>query len=66
MLTPENPGLPGRPVPGALCRLIKADDGATAIEYALIAGIMCVAIVAGMTPIGTALGDLMQTLADAF
>jgi pilus assembly protein Flp/PilA len=36
-------------------RLSRNDSGATAIEYALIAGFVSIAIVAGATVIGTTL-----------
>ena len=35
-----------------LLRLINSRSGATAIEYALIAGLICLAIVAGVTTLG--------------
>lgn len=35
-----------------LLRVLKDWSGATAIEYALIAGIICLAIVAGATTLG--------------
>ena len=34
---------------------LKADSGATSIEYALIAGVISIVIVAGATTIGTRL-----------
>lgn len=36
-------------------RLLRNDSGATAIEYALIAGFVSLAIVAGATVVGTSL-----------
>lgn len=36
-----------------LQKLKKSRSGATAIEYALIAGIICLAVVGGMMSIGT-------------
>ena len=44
----------------------RSESGATAIEYALIAGIVSIAIVAGATEIGLKLGDIFQALSDAF
>lgn len=35
-----------------LIRVLKDRSGATAIEYGLIAGIICIAIVAGATAVG--------------
>lgn len=37
-----------------LLRVLKSRSGATAIEYALIAGIICLAIVVGVTSVGEA------------
>ncbi len=35
-----------------LLRVLRDRSGATAIEYALIAGVICLAIVAGATSVG--------------
>lgn len=35
------------------CRMLAERDGTTAIEYSLIAGLVSIAIVAGVTAIGT-------------
>jgi pilus assembly protein Flp/PilA len=35
-----------------LCQLLRSRSGATAIEYAIIAGIICIAIVGGATSMG--------------
>lgn len=44
-----------------------ADErGATAIEYGLIAGLIAVAIVGGLTVLGTSTGDSLQNTADQF
>jgi pilus assembly protein Flp/PilA len=49
-----------------VARLLRSfrddDEGATAIEYALIAGVVSIAIVAGLTNIG---GALNSSLSDA-
>jgi Flp pilus assembly pilin Flp len=37
--------------------------GASAAEYALIAGIICIAIIAGGTAVGTAVNDRLSTAA---
>jgi pilus assembly protein Flp/PilA len=45
-------------------RAIAADqDGATAIEYGLIAGLIAVAIIAAVTLVGTNLSGLFNTVA---
>jgi pilus assembly protein Flp/PilA len=36
-----------------LLRVLKDRSGATAIEYALISGIICIAIVGGATAVGS-------------
>lgn len=40
-----------------------SDSGASAAEYALIAGIVCLAIIAGATAVGTAINDRLSTAA---
>ncbi|MET0546651.1 MAG: Flp family type IVb pilin [Caulobacterales bacterium] len=50
----------------ALRRLLRRQDGATAIEYALIAGLISLAIVAGATTIGGNLSTGFQTVAAGF
>jgi pilus assembly protein Flp/PilA len=40
--------------------------GATAIEYGLIAALICLAIVGGATVLGTSTGDALQNTADQF
>ncbi|RYZ13369.1 MAG: Flp family type IVb pilin [Alphaproteobacteria bacterium] len=45
-----------------LVRMVKDRSGATAIEYALIAGVICLAVVAGLTAIGTKTNDTFTTL----
>ena len=42
-----------------LIRFLKEDEGVTAIEYGLIAGLLAVAIIAGVTAAGTKLGKLV-------
>ena len=49
----------------SLCRRYLTDEsGATAIEYALIATLISVAIIAGATALGGALNDTFQGIAD--
>jgi pilus assembly protein Flp/PilA len=40
----------------------KKEDGATAIEYGLIAALIAVAIIAAVTLLGTSLSDLFNTV----
>ena len=42
------------------------ERGATAIEYALIAGLIFLAIVAAIIPIGESLQDIFTTISAAF
>ena len=42
------------------------ENGATAIEYALIAGMICLAIVGGATAVGTTTNDSFTKDADGF
>ena len=41
----------------------KREDGATAIEYAIIAGLISVVIIAGATLLGTEINQLFKTVA---
>jgi pilus assembly protein Flp/PilA len=43
--------------------LIRDESGATAIEYALIAGLVSIAIIAALTLLGTNLSNLFNTVA---
>ena len=45
-----------------LTKLLKNEDGATAIEYGLIAALIAVAAVAAMTTVGTNLTTLFTTI----
>ena len=44
-------------------RFVKNESGATAIEYGLIAGLISVAIIAGITLIGPQLGITFNSIA---
>ena len=44
-----------------LAELLKNEDGATAIEYGLIAALIAVAAVVAMTAVGTNLAALFQS-----
>ena len=46
-----------------LAELLKNEDGATAIEYGLIAALIAVAAVAAMTFVGTNLTALFNSIA---
>jgi len=48
-----------------LVRLFKNEDGATAIEYGLIAALIAVAAVATMTTVGTNLKNVFGTVASS-
>ncbi|HEM7839202.1 TPA: Flp family type IVb pilin [Burkholderia multivorans] len=43
-------------------RFLKEETGVTAIEYGLIAGLIAVAIVAGVSSIGGSLGNMFKNL----
>ncbi|WP_321792023.1 Flp family type IVb pilin [Burkholderia pyrrocinia] len=45
-----------------MIRFLREEDGVTAIEYGLIAGLIAVAIVAGVTSIGGSLGNMFTNL----
>jgi len=42
------------------------EDGATAVEYALIAGLLCLAIVGGVTAVGTSASASFNNAAAGF
>ena len=46
-------------------KCLRNEDGATAIEYGLIAGLIAVVIIAAVTLVGTDLQTAFQSLADA-
>jgi pilus assembly protein Flp/PilA len=46
-----------------LLKLIKNEDGATAIEYGLIAALVAVAAIAAMTTVGTNLSTTFNNIA---
>ena len=50
----------------ALRRVLQDDSGATAIEYALIAGGISIAILVGLTTLGTKVTGIYATLASLF
>ncbi len=48
-----------------MIRFFKDEDGATAIEYGLIAALISVAAIAAMTALGTQLSALFTTVSNA-
>jgi pilus assembly protein Flp/PilA len=44
-------------------KLIKGEEGVTAIEYALIAALIAVVIIAGATALGLSLNDIFTRIA---
>ncbi|MBI1398595.1 MAG: Flp family type IVb pilin [Hyphomonas sp.] len=46
-------------------RFLKDESGATAIEYGLIAALIAVAIIGGVTALGTQTGNTFNTVADS-
>lgn len=47
----------------SITRFLRDEEGATAIEYGIIAGLVAVAIVASITGLGTKLGVLFTLIA---
>jgi len=45
-------------------RFLKDESGATAIEYGLIAALIAVVIISGVSVLGTNLNDKFQSVAD--
>lgn len=48
-----------------LIRLLRDEDGATAIEYGLIAALISIALVAAFVSLGLNLSDIFNTAAEA-
>ena len=46
-------------------RFLKDESGATAIEYGLIAALIAVAIIGGVTALGGSVNTTMTTVSDA-
>ena len=55
----------GFPLFSALTRLLRADDGATAIEYGLIVALVAVAIIGGLQTVGSSLNAVFYQVASA-
>ena len=47
-----------------IARLLKDEEGASAIEYALIAALIAVAIIAGVETLGEGLGSAFTSIAE--
>jgi pilus assembly protein Flp/PilA len=45
-----------------MIKLLKNEDGATAIEYGLIAALVAVAAIGAMTAVGTSLSGIFTTV----
>lgn len=54
------------PLTKQLHRFVRDESGATAIEYALIAGCISIAIVAAVTSIGTTLNNTFTSVKNGF
>ena len=52
-----------RPDMTIIKKIFKNEDGATAIEYGLIAALIAVAAIAGMSSLGTNLGGTFNNIA---
>lgn len=50
----------------AIRRFTKKDDGATAVEYGLLAALIAVVIIVGVTALGVNLGAMFNTIASSF
>ncbi|MHC1788063.1 Flp family type IVb pilin [Solidesulfovibrio sp.] len=48
-----------------LLRFLHRDNGATAVEYAVMAGLIACVIAASVTQFGLAVSDLLQAASDA-
>ena len=47
-----------------ITKMFKNEDGATAIEYGLIAALIAVAAITGMTSLGTSLGGRFNNVSN--
>ena len=55
----------GPPMPKLVLRLLNDKRGVTSIEYALIASLLSILIIAGVTSIGTTVQGTFNTVANA-
>jgi pilus assembly protein Flp/PilA len=51
---------------GVVCRFLKDDSGATVIEYALLASLICVVIVSAVSGLGGQVAGLFNRVADEY
>jgi pilus assembly protein Flp/PilA len=49
----------------AMLRLLREDDGATAIEYGLIAGLVAVVVIGALAMTGDSLETIFHTIGDS-
>jgi pilus assembly protein Flp/PilA len=49
----------------SLLRLLREDDGATAIEYGLIAGLVAVVVIGALAMTGDSLETIFNTIGDS-
>lgn len=47
---------------GHMKKLLRSEDGATAIEYGLIAALIAVAIIVGATALGSSLNSIFDSV----
>ena len=50
----------------ALIKFLKDEEGATAIEYGLIAALIAVVIIAAVTLVGESLSNIFTSISSAF
>ena len=48
-----------------IARMLKDESGATAIEYGLIAALICVAIIGGLSTLGSNMDTMYVTISSA-
>ena len=53
-------------IKNAVRRFTRQDDGATAVEYGLLAALIAVVIIVGVTALGVNLGAMFNTIAGSF
>jgi len=51
---------------GIAARFCENEDGATSIEYALIASLICMVIIAGITGVGEQLTSVFERVSEAY
>jgi pilus assembly protein Flp/PilA len=53
-------------IKNAIRRFTNKEDGATAVEYGLLAALIAVVIIVGVTALGVNLGAMFNTIAGSF